>query len=305
MNIFTKIVKSVYGPDFYRDLSVKKFSFSLKYFFVMIFFFALVASGIFYATRYGDLKNFFQSVGPQILEYYPDELEIYIKNGKASTNVQEPYFMDFPNAAKSELFGDGVQSVKLLVIDTDVPFSIQKFEEYNSIAWLTEDSLVYRKNVDKNLSQSSYTVMPLNNISDFAINERIISTLLREIKPLLEKMPLIFVWVALPGFYFIGISHLAYLLFGALLVWLVAKAQKINVGYKTAYRYGLHMITLPLFLSLIIPFKYQVHFVFSVILIIIAALNLNQKTFGNIPGQITQTILPTEPPATPPPTLPA
>src|SRR3989344_3778063 len=146
MNIFKLIAKSVYGPDLYLSLKDKKFGFSLAYFFKFILLLSLlvaIVTGIIIGPK---INDFIQRFGTRMVEYYPDELEITIKDGKTSTNVNEPYYLPIPDefigALESEAVVYGINQTEienLLVIDTKQTFSVESFEQYKTLALLTTD----------------------------------------------------------------------------------------------------------------------------------------------------------------------
>jgi hypothetical protein len=213
------------------------------------------------------------------LDYYPQELEITIKNGKVSTNVQEPYYIKIPTEWKNnapdnlEINGQPTSQLadidNLLVIDTKNPFSLEKLYAYRTVALLTSDSVVY-------ISDNKIEIQPLKNISDFRINKSQLVYLAGTIKPFTK-----FVYPVVCLGIFVGQALLllfkfVYLLVAALLIWLVVAIKKINLGYKKSYQLGLHLITLGVILE---PIIYLLGistfpFAFTILLLLLALLNI-------------------------------
>jgi hypothetical protein len=70
---------------------------------------------------------------------------------------------------------------------------------------------------------------------------------------------------------------LVYLLFGAFLIWGLMKIRKISGGYKKAYQIGIHAMTLPILLNVIIFLfvpTFKVPFFFTIVMLMAAFVNL-------------------------------
>ena len=87
---------SIHNPEFYKGLLSRKISWSFKYFFSFILILAVVSTAVFGWRAVPAVNSFLNNLAPTILEYYPDELEIVIKDGEASSNVAEPYVIKLP-----------------------------------------------------------------------------------------------------------------------------------------------------------------------------------------------------------------
>jgi hypothetical protein len=121
-----------------------------------------------------------------ILYFYPEELVVTIQDGKASTNVPEPYFIKFNdviptenwNSSFKEGFEEGVamdadanlEEFNLLVIDTKTPFSAEQFKDYHALVWLTEDAVYTLSENDRTEST------PLADSDDMIINKTMADT---------------------------------------------------------------------------------------------------------------------------------
>lgn len=101
MKIFAKIKDSIYNPEYYKDILQKPFSYSIKYFLFFALIFALVFAIPVSLKLIDGIKNISEN-SPQLANYFPEELTIFIKDGKASTNVQEPYFIKIPNQWRAD-----------------------------------------------------------------------------------------------------------------------------------------------------------------------------------------------------------
>ena len=225
-------------------------------------------------------QPFLQSIGPQILNYYPDELVITIKNGQASTNVKEPYFLKMPEglAPKDLQYKYSFQDTELrtdlenlLVIDTAAPFTLEGFHGYKTAVLLMKDNAAYYSD------NGEIRIQSLKGIPDATINKPTVAKLVGKIAPFLVFIgPLIAIGTFLIAMIALSFK-LVYLLFGALLIWGLMKIKKINGGYKKAYQISIHAMTLSILLNVIIFLfvpDFRVPFFFTIVMLMGAFVNL-------------------------------
>ena len=273
MNIFIKIKNSIYNPNYYSEVIGKQFSYSLKYYLVFALLFALVFTVV--ATiRLIPVVNILSEQATKLPDYFPQELILNIKNGKVTTNVQEPYFIKFPqNFDKNDIQSDVADLENIAVIDTKDKFNIDTFNSYKTFMLITSDSVVY---IDKDKT----SIVSLSDVKDFTLNRDIIAGFVNKAKPFLVILyPFIFIFAYIIGFAAVLIK-LAYLLFGALLIWLIAKIRGLKIGYGKSYQTGMHLMTSAIIIVSIlnaISAKLTFIFLFTLILILSAALNLRKN----------------------------
>lgn len=272
MTFFQEVKKSIFNPSFYRELMLRPMSRSFKYFFLFILFVALFQTAAFSLKFLPQLKPFFTRVSTRVMEYYPNNLEIRIRNGEVSSNVEEPYAIRMPNSIPEE--GDLRRFENLLIIDTENDFSLERFENYSTACWLTRESLACTKDDGVNITS-------LRGVSDVTIDKESVSALVGRIEPLLKFIyPVFIIGTFIASFSALSL-RLVYLLFGALLILIVAKIKRINLGYKKSYQLGLYLMTLPILATTVWSWilwmsgrSVEAPFLFSIILIISAAINL-------------------------------
>jgi len=137
------------SPDYYADILKAPFSFSLKFFYGFFFLYALILTS-FVTVRYllplGDLLKFLPD---KLVEMYPSELEVTIKDGEVSTNVAEPYAIPLSRFEKildeldKSVLGESVEKVENLVV-IDTRGKIDDFSRYRTYVLLTKKpSFVY------------------------------------------------------------------------------------------------------------------------------------------------------------------
>ena len=278
MKFFKNIKNSIYNPDYYNSLIAKPFSSSLKYFLLFILLLALLTTIILSFTAIPKIKFFIDTMSKEILRYYPDELEIVIKKGKISTNVQEPYFIKTSSDSKNILIEN------ILVINTKAPFSLENFKDYKTACLLTEENLVC---YDEN---QTIKIRPLANVPDFKLNEPIVSSFLTKIQPFFKLFYPLFILVFFMVIFIASLWRMIYLFFGALLIWLVAKVRKVDIGYKKSYQIGLYLMTTPFLTDFLIKYVLKplgvplnIPYFFTIVLVVMAVLNLKAKTIVENP----------------------
>lgn len=249
---FLHVLKNSFSSaTYYKEVIKAPFSFSLKYF--LFFFFLLsVVTTIFLSVAIIVPLNEFLAKFPRLLvNVYPAELELKIKDGAVSTNVAEPYFIPLKQVEqqfKEEFQVKGATSDEiknLVVIDTSA--SVEDISRYQTAVLVTKRYLSYRKDDGK------IETVPLSNINNVTINQEAVKNVVTYVSPFLAYIPFVVVVFLLFGtlFWFI-FSQLIYLLVAALAIYLVAKWMKYQLSYRKAYQMDLHLATIltPMFLIL-------------------------------------------------------
>lgn len=273
MNIFVKIKNSIYNPEYYSEVIEKPFSYSFKYLLVFALLFALVFT-IVVTIRFIPTVNLLSEKALQIADYFPQDLAITIKDGKVSTNVQEPYLVKIPQEWKSSNGADSeyADMENIIAIDTRGKFDMDTFNSYKTFILLTSDSIAY-------IEQGKISITSLSGVKDFTLNKGKVSSLVSIVKPFFVFLyPVVFAGAYIAG-YLIVLWKMAYLLFGALLIWLVAKVKGLQIGYKNSYKVGMQLATAAIIVTGVldvISTKLTFTFLFSILLIISAALNLKK-----------------------------
>ena len=242
MEFFKNIQRSIYDPEFYRGLLTKPFSYSLKYFILFSLLIALVATIYLSLSVLPKINDFLENVSPTVLNYFPDELEIVIEDGLASTNVPEPYFLEMPFGVPEDIemrpniHGYGIEN--LLVIDTRFDeATLEEFKSYNTIMLLNRKTLMY-------YDENQVAIQSLAGIPNFKLDKGVISSLLAKIVPYFRLVGPVFIVFVFGGYFaFVFLGRMFYLIFAALLIWVIVKVKKVNIGYEKAYQLGLHLLT--------------------------------------------------------------
>lgn len=274
MDFLDNIKNSIYNPEFYRKLRSKPLPFSFKYFYILAFILAVIITAKFSFQEIPGINVFLTGLGPEIVNAYPSELAVTIKNGQASSNVAEPYFVRMPGNIQMEKYRNISKLDHLIVIDTKNQFSEESFLKYSSLVFLTKTSVAFRKD------DGRIEIQPLSGMPDLIIDKASVSSFVGKIQPFTKFAAPLFVLAFFIGFMVSFSIKLAYLLLAALLILLVAKVKNIPLSYKQSYQAGLHIITLPLLLSAVstlLNMQIVIPFFTTILIIIMAAINFESR----------------------------
>ncbi|MBI2334657.1 DUF1189 family protein [Candidatus Daviesbacteria bacterium] len=246
MSFFKTIKNSVYSPAFYQQIPNKSFKSSLGYFLLLTLLLTIVSTLTFLGTLLKDVPAAAAQLLNSAVNCYPSELEVTVNRGQVTTNVAEPYFVPFclgePNSADYN---------NLVVVDTKTPFSAGQFNQYQTLAWLTKDALVYKEN---NLE---VRVFDLSQIREFKLDKNMIISWGDKISPWLKFVGPVLAVLVIFGLYIFYSLKLIYLLFIALLIWLLAKIFKKVLTYGQSYKLGLYGVTLGFLVEILVGFTRQ------------------------------------------------
>jgi hypothetical protein len=279
MEFFRTIRSGIFDPAFYRTMRERKTMSAFGYFALLI----LVASLVSSLKPVADIAAFVfrpsaekDTLRGELLSLYPDGLSVRFDQGIISTNVAEPYAIPFPRALEKEIGDRSGYPKNLLVIDTAKPISASDFEAFDTIAILSKDSVGFHDaEKDKmeiqyfgRMSGESFTLDKNRFASFVEIAERFAKGFGIA---LLFLIPIAIFFAKLIGF-------LLYLVFGAFIIWVIAKLRGFPLGYGDSYKAGLYLLTLPILYGIIssAPFIPALHvpLLFTAILAIMAAVNL-------------------------------
>lgn len=253
-NWFNTFKVSVSQPKNYGELSTRKFWSGYWYLFLLIFLGVLLKMVMFTSEvvrSVPKVKAQLPQVKTQMLNAYPAELVVNIKNGTATTNVQEPYIISLQQIIP-QLTND--EKTKLLVIDTDA--SVENYPLHKTLFFLTKNSLVYPAR--NNAGANSYEVFPLSEIKEpVTLDRPLYNQLITQVLPFVDKVPqfmygfAIFALLFFPLLGGFAVLHgiLFYLLILTLVLLLVSKLMKRNFTYKTLFKASMYGITVPLTLT--------------------------------------------------------
>jgi hypothetical protein len=240
IGFWAALSKSIYAPEFYKTIPQRSFGKALKYLMGLTAL-AMLLYGATFLFMFKDIqKELPQDIVGSIQSLYPAELEITLQDGKAYTNVTEPYFIDFPSAWEDTF---EKEYAHIMVIDTQTPFTVDQLQTYESLIWLTEDSLVV-------VTSTEMEVRPLSELQNGTLTkekfDEAVEAFAAGFKGMLVPLALIIllgIWVGWV------IVRLIYGLALALLIMLLSGILRYDLDYAQSYKVGLHAITLSVFIQ--------------------------------------------------------
>lgn len=277
---FQNVIKSCTSWQFYQTLLKTRFLFSLKYFLLLIFLVSLVFSTQVSIVLVGGTNYLIKKGAADVKKFFPDQLEFSLKNGQVLTNLPQPFFLPF-SAFPSQSISSrdlGQNKKNLLVIDTKTPFSLEKFQSYSTVLWITGASVAYQEP-----HKDTTSILPLKETPDFTINKQtVISYLNNVILPSLRKfLPFLVAGIYLLSFVGNLWSSFLSVAFLALVVFLLTKISKHNLSYAKSLQLTIHANTLPLLISTLASLfflRFPMPFWHSLLTLIILFYFLNKTT---------------------------
>ena len=225
-NFFSRIRSSFYDPNFYNGVKSQPLKQAL-YFLLGLCVIGALAISIKVAVVFTPMvKDFLDG---SFLNSIPAELEVVIKDGKASTNVFEPYYISVDGKEEStEKFKN------ILVIDRSGGDSIDLLEKHRAFAVLTETRLFVQKE-----SGSEIRVLSLSNFPNMTISRESVAGLLQKYRVYAYPVMALGLVVAIVGITLFSFGFYAFmLLLFALAVLIIAKVKKVSLSYAECYKIG-------------------------------------------------------------------
>lgn len=272
-SILKQIKSSIYSPEFYQDILSFKFSYSLKYFLILVVLISVISTIIFAYGLVPKIYSFFETFRANILKYYPSELIMYFENGKLRVNVPTPYFLPWPKEV--ELAPPDIEN--FFVIDIENQFSLEKFKEYKTAILFTQKNLAY-------LKDGRIVIDEFNPSLNLVIDHKLVSSLANKIDVLKNFIVPIAIFGLFFVFFILNLFKLIYLFLAALIIMLVLRILKIKLEYSKCYQIGLHAMTLPILIFAafqVFNFDFKPPFLFTAILLIIVIVNFKNNIFNS------------------------
>ena len=237
------IQKSIFSPEYYRELLTKPASYSWKYYWSFTMLLAVFMTIVSTVPLVPLVNSTLSDLSKNIIAYYPDELEVHIDKGVVSTNVSEPYYLAMPKIMREHV-ATTTDLQYLGVIDTHAQVSVEQFKAYKAGFWISKEYLIADD------GSGGIRISKFGPELTYTINKASMKSLVNTLQPFFKFVAPILVLVIFVAMLLSFVLNLLYLLFGALLVLVMGKIMKQNFSYSTSYRICLHATTLPLIVGL-------------------------------------------------------
>ena len=257
---------SIYSKEFYRGLPSRAMSESVYYYLLLVLLAAIIFA-VAIGLRFMPAVNIFaRTAGPAIIQAFPQDLVIEIKNGQATHNSEDPVMIPNP-------FSADMPFRYLLVVDTKNQLPVQDFDKYDTILLLTNNSIISQEN------KGQAKISSLKDSPNVKIDRQQLTYWQNSIQPFLEWLiPIMFIGLFIAGF-FVYASFFLRIILAALVIWAFYGMKKINLPFKRAYQVAIHASTLSFVLigvvsMLFMPFPIW-PFLFTVITVVVAIVNFS------------------------------
>lgn len=253
---------SLTKPSYYKDINDAKFSFSFKYLLSLFLLVSFIVGVSISARTLGFISQtpkFVESTKGFMVETYPKELTLTLKEGKITTNVKEPYFVDLAEDKKA-----AIESFKhFIAISTKG--NPEDIKNLDSLFLLTADNLV----VSEGSASGNYRVISLNNTlskipNGVSMDKTLFTSILDKFTPyVLKVLPRIIIGISLLILIFYPllrgtfgfIFQAVFLLPASLVLFVGAKIAKRKLSFTKTYQMSLHGATIPVTLSFLFGFS--------------------------------------------------
>lgn len=284
-DFFTTIKNSVWNREFYAVMASRspkegfKFFFSLvlAITFVTVVFLSLAVVPIFISST--------KFMADLVVNEYPKDLVLVIKNGSASTTVARTFKMTFPT---DQVWAKNVEDLRknnfdnFLVIDTLSSFDNSKqFEEARTFILLTKDKIVASE------SGGGYKVNPIPREVNLTFTKEFVAYWVAKIMPLIKYIiPFIILLTFVAVYIFAAVFNLFVILISALLIWGIATLTKRGGKFSEFFTTAIFAATLAILSDFVLTlFSLNGLSMFEMVLISVLVWLVNVKIWEkpNIP----------------------
>lgn len=263
--------KSLTSPRYYRDVVNAPTSFSIKYFLVLVLLVSLAVSAFKLAPAIPEMKSAINGFVNDALNLYPSDLVITSKDGNLSINQPEPYIIGMPDSVKQEQ-----QDFENFIV-FDSLGTLDDLEKYKTVVLVNSANILV-----KDTQNDKIEVYPLKEMPDGQISRVDLEKLVESSADFINILPYLAFSLGVLGILIYNFGfRLLYLVFIAVIIWVLAKIRDLDFDFGKSYRVAIHTLTLPLVLELLIdvfrinfdfPLWFMiVHFVYGVVVIIVLA----------------------------------
>lgn len=267
---FYSLKRSLFEPKYYKDVFEANFWFSFKYLLFLLFilsFIKIIVFAGFYLKARPSIQPGINKAMKYTYEFYPDNLELRIRDGQLSTNVKEPYVFDIKNNKEKT---DRV----LLTIDTEG--LIDNYPNYNSYILATKNAIIFPSKSNNNRIGETSVFYFRDLGQDLTLNKEVYDKGVDMVKPYASKANILIDWVVLTlspiilifGSFFWTMGTLFVLLFLTFFIWIANLLFKKGYSFGSLYKMGMHAVTWPILLGFLLPGFYILIFLVWMLIIL-------------------------------------
>lgn len=225
---------SLTSTSYYKDILETNFSFSIKYLASMALMATVITTSVISVKTIPQINKFIYQQKTNLINLYPQDLEITVKDNKWDINKPQPYTIKTPEA-----WINGDTSVPQNLIIFDQKGTINDFESRNTFVLVNEKNILVK-------GENKLEVRPLNELPNGTLTKTLFADTINQFDKIIKYIPLFFVvFTALFMYLYYFVFRLIYLFVVALMLVIVNIFIKPDVEFKDLYRIGLHSMTVP------------------------------------------------------------
>ena len=277
-NFIEHVQKSIYSPEYYRDLLSRPASFSWKYYWSFAMLISVVMTIAISLPMVPRIDRALHDASKKVLEYYPPDLVITVASGLVSINQPEPYTFPLPAILREAANEEGITA--LMSIDTtqdDV--TLERFESYHSVFLLDKKSLIAGD------ERNGLRVLDFPSGMNITVDRLGIKSILLRLESFAPLVAPTIILLLFFGFLSTFVLLLVYLLLDALFIMLIGRYLKYGWSYTTSYRIGLHAVTLPLLFSSVLSLvpigNVSLPFLTALLTLVVVYMNFKDRVIPN------------------------
>jgi hypothetical protein len=225
-----------------------------------------------YTQVFPRIRNLENNIISLIVQTIPENTEISLKDGSVSSNMAEPFYISINKDLAEQILNGkvistsrGVSKIRALTIDTKG--RAEDFDRYQSLALLTQNSLVY-------YNDGKINIYPLKNTADFTISRSFLLDKVRSWnKNNLVTNTISIMVIILPIILFTGyfISQIFIFAILTVMVMLMSYINNIRLKFIPAYRFTTLVAIIPLLCWQICDFAFRTSYDVVLMIILSAA----------------------------------
>lgn len=238
---------SLTNPQYYADLLKTKFDFSIKYILILALISSFITATKTTAPLTNDLTNQLNKFSTEVINTFPEELVITIKDGRLSLNTDEPFVVPISEEYQAEVItgteDQQVSLVNVLVIDPEG--TIDTMDNYKAFMMINSKNIITRQS-------NKLKTYPLENLPDNEINRGDIIELANRMDAVYAYLPYLILLFAflLALIYYFGF-RMIYLCVVAGILFVYSSLRGLGVRFDKLYQIGIHAMTLPLVIEVV------------------------------------------------------
>ncbi len=233
--------------SYYKDVLAARFSFSVKYYVVLVLLSGLAFAGVMTAKAAPKIDDFLAEVQTQVLNLYPADLVITSADGTVSVNQPEPYAIalppEFSKDATLEFGGEEVVIENLIIFDKNG--TLDDLTAYRTFMLVNASNVLW-------LNGNKIESFPVKDLPPGQITKTVVEGWMITVVSWADYITgVVFFGSLTLHFLNYFVFRLVYLAVVALVLLGIGSIRGLKLSFGKYYQVGLHTITLPLVIEFV------------------------------------------------------